>query len=150
MKRRSAPRRLLLIAIATLTATLSTGCYTHNSLIERVRSRAIRLRIEEVEIGEFRVTLPRNDRTSELTEVDLRIFGLSPRYKINEIERELEEREYAIRDNTLKVLRNLTHDDLVDPDLDTIRDQLLVLYNQLLDEEPLEGLGFYNVRFTRH
>lgn len=126
------------------------GCYDGEELVERVRKKAIRTRLEEIELGEFRVTLPRDEATGEMVEVDLRVFGQSQRYKINEIEDELELERPLLEDRLLTTLRSTSRRDLAEPDLTTLRERLLAVSNELLTNQPLEAIGFYDVRFIRH
>ena len=129
---------------------LVVGCYSGDELVERVRNKAIRTRLEEIELGQFRVTLPRNEQTGEMIEVDIRVFGQSQRYKLNEIEDQLEVARPILEDRLLTALRGFSRRDLAEPDLNTLRAELLTVSNELLEDEPLEAIGFYDVRFIRH
>lgn len=137
------------LVVAALGAA-SVGCVDSEKLVARVRNNAIRTRIDEVELGAYRVTLPRNFQTGEMAEVDVRLYGETPRYKINEIEDELKSKAPLIEDSTLKVLRQTTRQELADPDLTSLRARLLASMNETLSGAPLVSLGFYDVRFLRH
>jgi len=128
----------------------SLGCVDGDKLVARVQNNAIRTRIDEVELGSYRVTLPLNFQTGEMTEVDVRLYGETLRYKINEIEDELKQKAPVFEDHTLKVLRETTRQELADPDLVSLRARLLESMNQTLTGAPLTSLGFYQVRFLRH
>lgn len=141
-------QRQTVVALA-LCVPLS-GCYSSDSLVKRVRNHAIRTRIDEVDLGEFRVTLPRNAQTGEMTEIDVRLYGEAFRYKINEIEDELEAKAPFVEDHTLRVLRETTRQELSEPDLVQLRDRLLDSMNEMLTDAPLTSVGFYDVRFIRH
>lgn len=143
------PDRSLETALTGL-LVLCMGCYSADSLIEKTRNKAIRTRIDEVEIGSFRVTLPNDEVSGEMTEIDLRLFAESERYKINEIKSELESKAPQIEDRTLRTLRDLTREELADPDLKGLRKRLLFALNDELTDTPLRAIGFYDVRFTRH
>ena len=56
--------RLTLIAIS-IGLFSAAGCYDGDALVQRVRDRSIRTRLEEVDLGEFRVTLPRDEVSSK-------------------------------------------------------------------------------------
>lgn len=126
------------------------GCYNAERLVERVRDNAIRTRMDEVELGSFRVTLPRHERTGEMTEIDIRVFGRSQRYKINEIEADLKANGPQIEDRTLRTLRETSRRDLAEPELISLRKRILDAMNAELTDAPLESVGFYDVRFIRH
>ncbi|MEO0531468.1 MAG: flagellar basal body-associated FliL family protein [Planctomycetota bacterium] len=143
-------RRFALKSAAAVACLFVGGCYNAERLVERVRDDAIRTRMEEVALGSFRVTLPRHDNTGEMTEIDIRIFGRSQRYKINEIESDLEAKGPQIEDRTLRTLRETSHEELAEPELTTLRKRLLAAMNEELTDAPLDSIGFYDVRFMRH
>ncbi len=127
-----------------------TGCYDSELLIQRAQDKAIRARLEEIDLGTFRVTLPRNPITSDMTEIDVHMFGQMPHYKIPDAEQELEEKAYLLQDRTLAKLREFDQRDLVDPDLKKLRAELLATVNSVLDEPAVDSVGFYSMRFIRH
>lgn len=129
---------------------LMSGCYDADQLIHKVRNSAARNQLREISLGTFRVTLPHDARTSEMTEIDIRIFGQSKRYKIDEIEAELAAKAPQIEDSTLRALRETSRRDLAEPNLKGLRERLLETMNQELTNAPLESIGFYDVRFIRH
>lgn len=136
--------------VAAATGLLVGGCYTEESLVAKTRNKAIRTRIDEVELGSFRVTLPRDLDSGEMTEIQLRLFGESERYKINEIEAELEARGPQIEDTAIRTLRETPKEDLIDPALNGLRKRLVTAINAELTDAPLRAIGFYEVRFVRH
>lgn len=144
----AAPRRLL--AAAAIGSALLTGCYNPDTLIQRVRDRAIRTRLEELDLGKFRVTLPRDPVTSGTTEVDLHVYGELPRYKVAKTRNEFEDKAYLLHDKTLTVLREIDPKHLSDPELKVIRARLLATVNGVLDEPTIDSVGFYDLRFIRH
>lgn len=126
------------------------GCYNGEKLVEKIRHRALRTRIDEVPLGSFRVTRPRDERTGEMTEVHLELFGESQRYKINEIEDELELKAAIIEDYTIRTLREASQDELTEPNLDQLRTRLLTMLNEQIEGSPLVSIGFREIRFIRH
>jgi hypothetical protein len=136
--------------VALALGASSIGCIDGEKLATRVRNHAIRTRIDEVKLGQYRVTLPRNPLTGEMAEVDVRVYGETLRYKINEIEDELKARAPEIEDHTLRVLRETSREELADPNLVALRGRLLASMNEVLTDKPLKSVGFYQVRFLRH
>ena len=141
-------RRLAIVALAL--GVSSVGCFNGEKLVARVRNHAIRSRVDEVKLGQYRVTLPRNRLTGEMSEVDVRVFGETLRYKINEIEDELKSRAPEIEDHTLRILRETTREELADPELTDLRARLLASMNEVLTGAPLKSVCFHEVRFLRH
>ncbi len=143
-------RRVALAGIAlVLVATLACpGCYDGKVIIERVRSAALRNRLEEIDLGTFRTTMPRDPATNGFAEVEIHIFGTAPRYRVKSIERQLEDDDYHLRHDALTTLRNMSNDELAEPDLDVLRERFLRVANQLLDDAPIKSIGFYSVRIS--
>lgn len=127
-----------------------SGCYNAQSILDRVRNDAIRTRLEELELGEFRVTLPRDPHNNEMTEVVLYPFGTSVRYRIEVIEAKLNEHDHIYRQRVLVEVRKLDDRDLADPDLKKVRTVLLESINSVLGDTPLEEIGFYDILLVRH
>lgn len=136
--------------MACVAAPLLTGCYDPQGLVERVRNDAIRTRIEEVDLGKFVITMPRDLGPEGMTEVSFHAFGATARYKREETEELLAEREFLVRHAILLAVRESTPEDFGDPDLANLRQRLLAATNDTLEESPLESVGFYDIRFVRH
>ncbi len=144
-------RRSWLIRLALLgLAAACAGCYDGEKILQRVRNDAIKTRHEEIDLGEFRVTLPQDPKNNEMTEVVLHVFGSSVRYRLNSIRRRLEAEEFLLRQAVLEAIRNTTNEDLADPRLTLLRERLLAAVNSVLDDKPVESIGFHEVRLVRH
>lgn len=135
--------------LAVLVAACA-GCYSGEGLVARVHSDAIRLRLEEIELGRFRVTLPRDERTSEMTEIVVHLYCEVARYKITSVKEETERLRPQIEDVVIRTLREVSHEELAEPPLNSLRERLMTAINSVLTEAPLQSLGFYEVRFIRH
>ncbi|MEM6799148.1 MAG: hypothetical protein AAF589_06510 [Planctomycetota bacterium] len=138
----------MLLYAAMLSA--STGCYNGDALVDRVRNDALRYRLEEVDLGEYRVTMPRNLDTGETVEVAMHLFGSLARYKQPEVEQMMEKDESLLRYRTVVAVRESTHDDFTDPDFLALRGRLLEAVNGLLPEPAVQSVGFRNIRFMRN
>ena len=68
----------------------ASGCYDGAALVNDVRSAALRTRLAEVDLGTIKTTMPRDQASSTTTEVELHIFGTVPRYRVPEIEKQLQ------------------------------------------------------------
>ncbi|TWT46550.1 flagellar basal body-associated FliL family protein [Botrimarina hoheduenensis] len=142
--------RLTLSAALAVIALGLPGCYNGEKLVEQVRKRAIRTRMDEVSLGSFRVTLPPSAETGDMTELDLEVYGEALRYRTSKLKRELKEKSFLIGDRTLRTLRQIQPEDLLDPDLAEIRQRLLEAINGVLDDQSIEAIGFNEVRLMRH
>lgn len=139
--------RLGLLAALALSAP---GCYDPNVMIERVRNDAIQSRLEEVDLGEHHVTLPRDLASNEMTEVIVSLYGTSVRYRIGDIKKKMKGDESLLKQNVLVALRETTNTELAEPRLSQLRERLLVGVNAVLGDTPIETVGFYDIRLIRH
>lgn len=139
--------RHLLIALIALATVATTGCYDSKRLIEAARNKAIQTRLDEVDLGEFRTTLPRDHADSSAMEVVVDLFGTVPRYKIPVVQEVIDRDEYRMRQAVIIALRKTTANEIADPHLTTFRERLLTVVNAELGETQLESLGFREVRF---
>ncbi|WP_425396524.1 hypothetical protein [Aeoliella sp.] len=139
--------RVFLILLTAGALLAASGCYNSKKLLEEARNQAIRTRLDEVQLGEFRTTLPRPDADSSPMEVVVDLFGTVPRYKIPEVSQVIERDDYRVRQAVIIALRKTTAAEIADPRLTTFRERLLTVVNAELGETKLESLGFRTVRF---
>jgi hypothetical protein len=125
---------------------LCAGCYDAEALVSQARSAALNTRLAEVDLGSFRTTLPRNPDSAALTELELHIFGMVPRYRVPALEQQLKEEEYRLRHETLAAVRRSTRDELAEPSLTRLRSRLENVVNGILAEAPVKSIGFYDVK----
>jgi len=137
--------RMLPIALC-LAFSLCAGCYDGDALINEVRSAALRTRLVEVDLGSYRTTMPRKRHESEATEIQLHIFGTVPRYRIPEIEKQLQSDGYRLRHETLAAVRESTAEELAEPNLTALRTRLEEVLNAALPDAPVKSVGFYEVQ----
>ena len=140
-------RHSALLLIAGFTCI---GCYDGEQLVELARAEAIRTRLEEVDLGTYRTTMPRDAVTASVTEMEFRVFGNVPRYRIPEIEEQLETEGYRIRYATLTALRQAAPEDLADPGLTVLRERIAEVANEILKEGAIDSVGFADIRFVHH
>ena len=146
-----AARRVHWVWAVLLCATpFASGCYNGDALVERIRSRAISTRLEEIDLGHIRVTLPRDAQIDETVEMHVHLFAHAARHKIDDLKEELELKSFLINDELLTTFRNFTSEDLADPELNRVRDSVLATMNELLDEPVLSSLGLYDFYISRH
>jgi hypothetical protein len=124
------------------------GCYDGKMIIDRVRSAALRNRLEEVDLGTFRTTMPRDPATNAFAEIEIHVFGTAPRYQVRSIERQLDDDGYRLRHDTLLAVRNTTLEELAEPDLAKLRERIEQVVNNVLDDAPVKSIGFYDLRIT--
>ena len=140
-------RSLMALAISALLSC--AGCYDGERLLQQARAKTMRTGLEELDLGTYRTTLPRDPATAVVTEIEFQIFGNLPRYRIPEVETQLESDGYRLRYAILTAVRQATAADLADPDLVAIRKRLADVANELLAEAPIHSIGFEALRFVQ-
>jgi hypothetical protein len=125
-------------AIALLTAS---GCYDSQQLIERARNNALRTRLEEVDLGSYRITLPFDETTGSRTEIVLRLVGTAKRYRIADIEQRIKHQQYLLRQRTIDAVRRTSPSELADPLVADLRQRLLGVTNEVLEDQSIDALA---------
>ena len=124
------------------------GCYDGERLIERASADARENRLEEVDLGTYRITMPTDQETAQTTEVRFQLFGNTPRYRLAKIKATLEERGYQLRYETLAAVRAAPPEELTEPDLARLKTRIEKVVNGILEETPVESIGFTKVAFS--
>lgn len=133
--------------LAGLGCWCAGGCYDSKRLVEQVRNQAIRSRLDEVSLGQYRTTLPRFAIDDSPMEVVVDLFGTAVRHKIPEIEKALAADDYRFRQSILIAIRQTTAAEIADPDLKAVRQRLFDVVNSELPDTPVEAIGFRDIRF---
>lgn len=136
----------VLLAAGTLASTL--GCFNADKLIEAQRAVAMRTRLEEVDLGKFRVTLPHAEDRSENAELHFHVFGQVANRDVDVVETALEESGPEIRHRMLIAAREMTTEQLEDPELTALRTSFVEVVNQSLKDKPVQSVGFYKFSYT--
>jgi hypothetical protein len=133
------------LALAALLLGSISGCYDGDALVTQTRSAAISTRLAEVDLGAYHTSLPRDPKTGSVTELSIHIFGNVPHYRVAAIERQLRIDEYRLRHETIAAVRATTNEELADPGLKSLRERIERIVNGILEEAPVETIGFYEV-----
>jgi hypothetical protein len=137
--------RAWLIAGCLLGLVMCAGCYDGNHLLEQARSAAQQTGLAEVDIGTFHLTLPKSPETDSLTDVELHLFGTVPRYRVPVVERQLKAEEYRLRHELIAAVRAAPVEQLAEPNLTQLRTQIETVVNGILEEAPVNAIGFYSL-----
>jgi hypothetical protein len=133
------------LALAVLLLSSNSGCYDGDALVKQTRSAAISTHLAEVDLGSFHTSLPRDPKSGTVTALSLHIFGNVPHYRVAAIERQLRIDEYRLRHETIAAVRATSSEELADPSLKSLRERIERIVNGILDEAPVETIGFYEV-----
>jgi hypothetical protein len=148
LKQPSRTHRLCSSATLALSLLACIGCYDANALIEQIRTDALRNRLQEVDLGTFRTTMPRDPKTNLLMQMELHLFGTAPQYRIHTIEERLESEGYRLRSETLAAIRKTNGGELAEPDLTHLRNRLEQVVNNVLSDAPINSLGIEELKIV--
>jgi len=124
------------------------GCFDAESLIEERRAIAMRDRLEEVDLGEFQVSLPQPSKTVEVAEISFHVFGEVANRDMDDVREALEELGPEFRHRLLLAVRQLALEDIQDPPLTALRKQIADMVNEALPGKPLQSVGFYRFGYS--
>jgi hypothetical protein len=119
----------------------SPRCYDGEALIHQARSAAHNNSLAEIDLGSYETTLPRDQNTDAITELNIHIFGTVSRYHVPAIEKQLRLDEYRLRHETLTAVRKTTRDELAEPSLAQLRERIEKVVNNILAEAPIKSIG---------
>ena len=114
-----------------------------------MRSDALRSQTHEIDLGLFRTTMPRDPITSTLTEIELRLFGTVPQYKIPAIEKQLKADGPKLRSDTLVAIRETTAEELGEPNLGPAPHSADgESPTSVLKDAPIQAIGVEKIRIV--
>src|SRR5215212_8239208 len=99
-------------AILAVALALCAGCYNSSEMVKQAQSAALKTRLAEIDLGEFKTTLPRDPVTNHFTAVNIHIFGIVPRYRLAAVTKQLKDYEFRMRHETLAAVRKSTREEL--------------------------------------
>ncbi len=137
-------KTLCLMAIA---ASL-VGCVDAEALIQSRQKMAILARLEEIDLGEFRVTLPKPAEGADIAELCFHAFGLVANSDLEQVQEALDNQGVQFRHELLLAVRQLDVSDLEDPQLEALRSHIEDVMNAALPGEPLQSVGFYSFAYA--
>jgi len=106
--------------------------------------------MEEIEIGAFRITLPRAEGARSGGVVEFQVFGQVPARERDKVAKALTLNAPELRYRVVLAVRSLSHAELEEPNLHTLRASIAKLANAALEEKVIRNVGFYQFSFTTH
>ena len=116
-------------------------------MIEARRKVAVLARLEEIDLGKFRLTLSRPVQSEEMAEIQFHAFGQVANRDLDEVSDALETYGPELRHRLLLAARELSLEDLEDARLDLLRTHIATVINETLPGEPLQSVGFYQFSY---
>lgn len=138
------PNRYVMPAL--LCATLA-GCFDAEAMLDSRRKVAILARLEEVDLGKYRLTLPSSPQSTEMAEIQFHAFGQVANRDLDEVTEALEVHGPELRHRLLLAARQLDLQDIENPKLELLRSEIATVINETLAGEPLQSVGFYRFSY---
>ncbi len=142
------PTRLLAAIIVVLQAVGLSGCYDTKALVDARRAVAVRARLVEVDLGEFRITLPGPYTERKQAEIHFRAFGQVAHRDLKLIRETLEKNGPDLQNRLLMVVRQMKMREIQEPSLTALRSSIATAINDTLPGDPLQSVGFYHFGFV--
>lgn len=150
------PRRLgrrLLSRVARQVAIVGVvcllgGCFDANNMIASRRELAKLARMEEIDLGAFRVSLPQMPNATSSAVVDFHAFGQVVNSKARAVSKAVEQHGPELRYRMLLAVRELNLTELEEPSLDTLRKNIEQVVNDTLPGDSIQSIGLYRFSLT--
>ena len=123
------------------------GCFDVDAMLDARRQVAILSRLEEVDLGTFRLTLPRPAQSTQMAEIQFHAFGQVANRDLGDVTKALETHGTELRHRLLLAARQLDLQDIEQAELDLLRNQIATVFNETLPSEPLQSVGFYRFEY---
>ncbi|MEO2045131.1 MAG: hypothetical protein ABGX16_00980 [Pirellulales bacterium] len=123
--------------------SLLAGCYQADDIISSRKELVGLTRLEEIDLGEFRVTLPYRPRSTSSLVVDFHAFGRVSHGNYKKVSQTIEQNGPKLRHQMLITVRELGAKELQQPKLDTLRAKIEQVVNDLLEDQAMQAVGFY-------
>ena len=133
----------LRLSCLPLAGLLLVGCFDSQAMIDARRQVAVLARLEEVDLGKFRLTLSQPVQTTEMAEIEFHAFGQVANRDYDKVIEALEIHGPELRHRLLLAARQLNLQDIEDPEIDLLREKIAVVVNETIPGEPLQNVGFY-------
>jgi hypothetical protein len=147
----ASPRRLrfprLMLGGLSLAMIALGGCYDAEALIKTRREIAIKARLVEVDLGNFRITLPGPYTERKRAEIHFRAFGQVANRDLKLVRATLAKNGPDLQNRMLLVVRKMKMHEIQEPRLTTLRESLASAINDTLPGDPLQSVGFYSFGF---
>jgi flagellar basal body-associated protein FliL len=135
-------------ALAALALLVAPGCFDRSALEQAQQQETDLVRAAEIELGEFRITLPHEPGTRARGVVEFKAFGRVAARDRDKVAKALAMTGPELRYRVLMAVRALTPKQLEEPTLQTLRGQLVKLANASLDKQVITSVGFYKFTFN--
>ena len=126
------------------------GCYDAKALVDARWAVAVRARLVEVDLGEYRITLPKPFTELERAEISFHVFGQVAHNDLSKAKKSLEKTTPDLRHRLLLAVRQMRMTEIADPSLESLRANITDAVNELVEGDPVKSVGFYSFTFSNY
>jgi hypothetical protein len=144
---RRTPALLAALAWTALALPLA-GCFDSGAIVQAQKHESDLVRMDEIAIGEFRITLPKAPGELGGGIVEFQAYGQVAARDRDKVAKALLQSAPEVRHRVLMAVRALTPKQLEEPNLTTLRGELTKLANSALEEKLIKSVGFQKFSFT--
>lgn len=124
------------------------GCFDGGALLDAQEEVTNLVRLEEIDLGEFRITLPHAPGEPGGAVVELHAFGKVELRDRDAVAEALGLNAPELRYRILLLVRSLSRKQLEEPRLQSLREAIAKLANASLEKPSIKSVGFYKFAMT--
>jgi hypothetical protein len=138
-----------LVAVAWVACGLALpGCFDGGAIVQAQQHETNLVRMDEIPIGEFRITLPHAPGNPGGGIVEFQAFGQVAARDHDKVAKALLLNAPELRYRVLMAVRSLSRQQLEEPNLTSLRTELVKLANAALEKKLIKSVGFHKFSFT--
>ncbi len=118
------------------------GCYDAADLVAQAKEKASLKQLEEIDLGEFSVTLPREEGSTTIVAVRIHPFANVSKQRVHVISEQLGKLRPALRHKVILAVRKATPEELIEPELIRLQERVRRVAITELDAAPIHSIGF--------
>lgn len=139
--------QLTIFSWLALTVCSQLGCVDAEGMINQRREIARGMRLEEVDLGKFNITLPPKTPEGKGGVVNFHAFVQVTHRDQEQVQEIVDESIPRLRHHMLMAVRRFSADDLTEPELIALRKELVEAVNEPFEEPVVKAAGFYKFKF---
>jgi hypothetical protein len=148
VRSRAARARDLVLAVGMGLAASAVGCFNGNTLLEAKQEETSLVQLDEIDLGEFRITLPGALPATNAGVVEFHAFCQVAKRDRAKVASALKLNEPEFRYRLILSVRSMTEKELSEPKLKRLRGELEKLANAPLEHSKIKSVGFYRFAFA--
>ncbi|MEQ8838592.1 MAG: flagellar basal body-associated FliL family protein [Lacipirellulaceae bacterium] len=141
------PGNVTTTLLLALGMCLQVGCIDSEGMISRRREITRGMRLEQVDLGRFHITLPPKTPDGKGGVVNFHAFVQDTNRDRDHVPTLVDESIPRLRHHMLMAVRRFSADDLTEPELVALRKELVEAVNEPFKEPLVKEAGFYKFKF---